>query len=246
MEVHVLNGDALRDKFRLDGQVIVCRECLIEGPVRADSLEQFWNVRAAFLTSELDEQSEIYFKGVKEELDKLRNLDPDSIVNLWFEHDLFCQVNMWFVLHFMSENKLQVRINRVMPPVAANESWSGFGRMQHEELMICYNSRIQFTPSDIKLGIGLWQAYQQNDFKELKLLSRNSSACFAYLDEVCEAHIHRFPGHTLGRPQRKLKAIMQSGVTSFNELFKEFLKTESIYGFGDVQIKNMLTELSTK
>jgi hypothetical protein len=40
-----------------------------------------------------------------------------------------------------------------------------------------------------------------------------------------------------------LKQIINSGVTDFSEIFKEFRKTEGIYGFGDLQVKNMLTEL---
>lgn len=245
MEVHVLNGDALAHKLPFREHQIVCRECLIEGPVHADSMEQFWNRRAAFIASAYQGQTEIYFKNTKLELEKIAHLNPGSIVNLWFEHDLFCQVNMWFMLRFIRENKLQVKVNRVMPSVVIND-WSGFGTMQEEELKHCYDARIEFSNDDITLGCDLWDAYQQNDLEKLQLLSGKSSLCFPYLKEVCTAHMQRFRHNGLGRPQQKLMTLMQSGITNFKELFKEFLKTESIYGFGDAQVKNMLENLSAK
>jgi hypothetical protein len=40
-----------------------------------------------------------------------------------------------------------------------------------------------------------------------------------------------------------LKQITSSGITDFNEIFREFWKTEGIYGFSDLQVKNMLATL---
>ena len=58
MKAHVLPGDSLRPEFEktnLDGDIIVCRECLISGDVDADSLPEFWDQRARFILSAGDE-----------------------------------------------------------------------------------------------------------------------------------------------------------------------------------------------
>jgi hypothetical protein len=64
------------------------------------------------------------------------------------------------------------------------------------------------------------------------------------LEKVVQAHIDRFPkAGELGRPERILKEIMDSGITDFNKLFPVFFKREGIYGFGDTQVKSILANL---
>ena len=62
-------------------------------------------------------------------------------------------------------------------------------------------------------------------------------------DVVC-AHLERFPGNgTVGRPEQTLREILLGGTTAFDEIYTAFFKKEGIYGFGDLQVKNMLAKL---
>src|SRR3954468_9005524 len=103
MEAHILNGDALTDSMQSAGfqQLIVMRECLIDGPVKATSLEDFWNVRAGYISSTFGATKEEYYDHVVTELEKLNTINPDTSVYLWFGDDLFCQANMWFIIHHL-------------------------------------------------------------------------------------------------------------------------------------------------
>jgi hypothetical protein len=243
MDVHVLNGDALAKKFPVDGSVIICREALIEGPVQADSIEEFWKIRAAYLSENLEGQMQFYFDNVKTEFEKLTSFQNATAFHLWFEHDLFCQVNMWFIISYLKNVGSDIPVFRIMPPSETNQRWAGFGLMEESDLNNCFRQKIKFTAEDLALGDYLWTAYQKNDFKNLEKLSQTVSSTFPLLKEVSHAHIQRFPDQGLGRPQNKLKQITRSGITDFNEIFTEFWKTEGIYGFGDLQIKNILTTL---
>jgi hypothetical protein len=243
MEVHVLNGDALAGGFPFGGEIIICRECLIEGPVQASTLEEFWNTRASYLSDAFNGHGPSYFNDVSSELNKLQNQKPDAVINLWFEHDLFCQANLWFILHLLRDSRFSGSVYRVIPPTDGTDLWSGFGPMNEQDLEQCFKDRIRLSPDDLLFGASLWSAYQTHDLAQLKTLSIPSSASFPFLKEVCEAHIQRFSASGIGRPHARLKQIITSGVTDFNEIFKEFWKTEGIYGFGDLQVKNMLTEL---
>lgn len=243
MEVHVLNGDALAYKFFLEGEVIVARECMVEGPLRADSMEEFWKTRSAYLSERfLETYLPDYYREVKEEFEKLLLLKDVSGINLWFDHDLFCQVNIWFVIHYMVKNKVDVPLFRVMPSGDVADVWSGFGHLRKTDLQRCYAQRVKFTTKDTELGIALWKAYVEEDLRGLQNLSQSSSACFPLLEETCNAHLQRFPLNA-GRPQKRLRQIIKSGHTNFNDIFCEFQKTEGVYGFGDLQVKNMLASL---
>lgn len=243
MDIHVLNGDSLADKFPLAGEVIVCREVLMDGPVQATSLSNFWKVRASYISGAYQENEEFYLRRVKNEFEKLKKLENVSAINLWFKHDLFCQVNMWFVLHYLAVNEIHFPIYRVMPSSEGESIWAGFGPIEKEALNQCYDLKIQFSENDINLGANLWKAYQGGDLNTFKNLSLFQSQTFPYLTEVCEAHIQRLPEKDFARPQSRLKQLTSSGVTNFDEIFNEFGKTEGIYGYGDRQVKNMLASL---
>lgn len=98
--LHVLNGDATAYKFKASGieeDFLVWREALSEGPVCPfQSEEAFWNLRAAFIHRSYGENRAVYEKKVISEFARLKEAARYDEITLWFEHDLFCQVNLLF------------------------------------------------------------------------------------------------------------------------------------------------------
>jgi hypothetical protein len=240
---HILNGDCLADQLRqtkINQDFIVCRECLIEGNVFADNITNFWTIRAKFITDTYQVAREEYFGKTVSEFEKLNNLPDYSEICLWFENDLFCQTNMWFVISILA-NQPTLKIFRIFPIIENNiDTWKGFGIATPEKLEEAYNSKVQFTLDDIELGKNLWTAYQNSDLGKLKKLAKSQSDCFEYLDEICQAHIERFPlDQSLGRPDKVVKEIIENNSKEFQIVFSEFSEKEGIYGFGNLQIKNI-------
>lgn len=241
MTIHVLTGDALLNNFpegKLEGSIVINRECLIEGPVKVDSLKEFWNLRESFLSESYPESNIHYQDDVAFEFEKLNDVTEGDEINLWFEHDLFCQINLWFTLTFLRNKK--VSIYRVYPVIDdPAELWYGFGPMSPEELLKCYEGRKPFSKEDLQLGNALWQAYASNNHDTLVKLSLSTSKVFPYLKEVCKAQVDR-----PDRPERVLQEIINKGNTSFKKVFEEFSEQEGIYGFGDTQVKKIYDQLS--
>lgn len=244
MTIHVLTGDALLQSFpsgKLIGNIAISRECLIEGPVKANSIKEFWDIRESYLLQTFPESDINYQDEVVFEFEKLNDLKEGDEVNLWFEHDLFCQVNLWFTLSLLYNRKCTVY--RVSPVIDDPEQlWHGFGPMSPQELLNCYKSKILLTENDIKLGNDLWQAYANSDNQLLKNLSMTSTSTFPYLKEVCQAQIER-TSQSPGRPEKVLQEIIDSGFSSFGKAFVEFSYREGIYGFGDLQVKKIYDQL---
>ncbi|MCJ8165213.1 DUF1835 domain-containing protein [Pontibacter sp. E15-1] len=244
---HILNGDCLATQFRdltLQDEVIVCRECLVEGKTKAENLTDFWNTRAAFIAATYNVQPSTYFSNTVKEFEKLYQLTSASEVCLWFENDLFCQVNMWFVLSLLAT--LPVRnVYRVFPVAQPGaDRWRGFSDYSPNLLLQAYQARVQLSPEDMALGQNLWTAYQQHDLEQLKALSHTPSDCFQYLEEVCQAHSDRFPEDSnLDRPERVIKEILNTTATDFPTVFAEFSAREGIYGFSDLQVKTIYNRL---
>ena len=240
---NILNGDCLAEQLRqtkINQDFIVCRECLIEGNVFADNLADFWTIRAKFIADTYNVSTKEYFSKTVSEFEKLNNLPDNSEVCLWFENDLFCQTNMWFVISMLA-NHPTLKIFRVFPIIENNaDVWKGFGIANPEQLEHAYYSKIQFTLDDIILGKNLWSAYQTGDLVKLSKMAESQSECFKYLEEVCQAHIERFPfDKSLGRPDRVVKEIIETKSKEFEIVFSEFSDREGIYGFGDLQVKSI-------
>ncbi|HEY0742999.1 MAG TPA: hypothetical protein VGD40_16130 [Chryseosolibacter sp.] len=239
MELHVLNGDALAEKFPFAGEKIICREALIDGPVDARDLDSFWAQRATFLSSDNPDE---YFNLVVKEYHRLTRADA-SVINLWFEHDLFCQVNLWFTIHLLEKSKTNASLYVVTPTDLTDPLWSGFGKMSNEDLEKCYEARVLVEGQDKQLALALWDAYSTNNALALTKQSDHKSKAFPLLAEVCKAHLDRFSRDGLGRPEKKLKSILENGTTQFDKIFHEFRQTEGVYGFGDAQVKSLLSKV---
>lgn len=236
MRIHVLPGDAQAGTFNetgIEGEVVVCRECLIEGPVTSADMDEFWRSRAEFLSVDF----ETYAGKTIAEFEKLKNLAPGDEVNLWFEYELFCQANMWFCLSLLQNTEADVY--RVEPVVREDgEIWKGFGSLGAADLKKCFAARTKFEFSDILLGAELWDAYRNDNHQRLRELSNAKSACFPYLKEVCDAEIEKSV-----RPKHILKEITASGITEFTDIFPLFAERAGVYGYGDSQVKRRLEDL---
>lgn len=239
---YVLNGDCLAEQLRkttINQDFIVCRECLIDGIVKADNLDDFWKIRAKFIVDSYDASMDDYFERTVKEFEKLSNLPENSEVCFWFENDLFCQVNMWFVLSMLPK-QADFKVFRVLPILENGDIWKGFGNATPAKLEKAYSSKIQFEQKDIDLGIHLWEAYRKNNFEQLTELSTTRSNCFEYLEEVCQAQIDRFPKNkSLGKPEQLVKDILKSKSIEFQEVFREFSERAGIYGLSDLQVKSI-------
>ena len=145
MIYHVLPGDSLVETFEktnLEGEIIVCRECLIEGDLKAKNLEDFWNVRENYLTKNFPQKENFYAENVRGEFEKLLAVSPGDEINLWFEYELFCQSNLWFCLSLL--NGKDIEIFRVAPVVRnENNLWKGFGDLECERFEKMFRAQRQ-------------------------------------------------------------------------------------------------------
>ena len=109
--LHVLNGDATQPEFyksHIDGDVVIWREVLVEGPVAADIRStSFWNNRGMFLEAAYGGDP-TYAEVFLSQLQLLDNLNDIEEVVLWFEFDLFCQINMLGCLNYVQHDNISL------------------------------------------------------------------------------------------------------------------------------------------
>ena len=136
MIYHVLNGDALAGILPdiILGERIIFRECLIDGPVMPTPTQELWEIRAEFINNNYPGFDKIdYRKYSYEELLKIKSIPIDSQIYLWFEEDLFCQVNLWFVLNYLKTHPAEVYLVLPNPDSPYN-----FSALSRKELELCF------------------------------------------------------------------------------------------------------------
>ena len=245
--LHLVNGDQLANQLKGAAYFqrhLVFREALIVGPVKSTSLDEFWKIRTEFIAYSYGVTVEEYTQKTVSEIERLHALPEGTEICLWFEDDLFCQLNLWFLLGLL-EDTSKLNLSRVFPPPPTTENqWTGFGLATLESLEEAFQARIPFSSSDREVGKALWEAYSNQDWEKFKPLSTQPTPCFHFLEEVCQAQLDRLPdADGFGKPERILHEILSSGVTEFSQLFQEFNRQAGIYGFGDLQVKAMLDDL---
>lgn len=245
MVYQILNGDALAEKFpskELPGQVVVIREAFIEGPLTKMFSNDFWENRIDFVLHTYEAGKDEYENQFLSQLRILDTIKSGDKVYLWFEDDLFCLVNLLFTIVYLSK-KSDAALYRVFPE-KDDKRWKGFGHVHEKQILHLYEHAMPIDNDDIRLAEQLWEAYIADDRERLKALSFSDSNAFRFLPQVIQAHLDRNPEDgSNGRPQQTLIDILNEGKTNFYEIFDDFWKKEAIYGFGDLQVYNMLKEM---
>ena len=242
---HILNGDALESHFpeQILGEKIIARECLVDGSVEGLSLSELYETRWQFLNDNYGDCSrKSYFSKTVSEFEKVQDIPISSEVNLWFEDDLFCQVNFWFIINLISQNYQGQTVFLIRPKI--NSEYS-FGSMNKQELVAAFQNRIKIELLEIKALSQLWNLYRQNDIEEMIKIARRLNDKFPFLEPAINAHKERFPHNERpGRPSQSLIDIMtEFGSHDFRRVFREFCKLESIYGFGDLQVRRLFDDI---
>ena len=237
--VHILNGDALKDQFpkSLEGRTIVARECLVDGPVAGETLEHFYHNRASYLSEHYGGSVSFYFEMTLTEFEQIQTLADQTEINLWFEQDLFCQVNLWFVCWLLYTKGHSDNIYLVLPKELHPY---GFGGYNKDGLCSLFENRTVLR--DLESFAKLWEHYKNNAIDALQNIAQQVHATYPFLLEAVQAHIDRIPKNgTPGKPQQILLEIKEELDTDdFGAIFKEFSQRAPIYGFGDLQVKRLL------
>jgi hypothetical protein len=242
--LHILNGDSLAFQFPTDihGEKAITRECLVDGPVEAHSLEELWVVRDQFLSSYYDNDPERnYFKTVVPEFEKILTVAKDTKIYCWFELDLFCQVNFWFVMHLLEKHKGEVYL--VLPEKA--DLRLGFAELNERQLEEHYRNAKLLTKNEREVIGNLWKMFQAHHIDEAMTLSKQVSHELPFLLPAVQAWKDSIPhGEYPGKPKATIIEIIKDlGTDEFPKVFREFKNRIPIYGFGDLQVKRLLDEI---
>lgn len=243
-EYHLLNGDALSEQFPHDlpGEKIVARLCLVDGDVSGDNFEELFSNRSKFISSNYQVITKAeYFTYAVEELSKMKLIAKDANLNLWFEEDLFCQVNLWFVLYYLKQNNIEVKLSLVMPKDTSPYS---FGAMTKGELKSAFQNKKAMSREEFESLASIWPFYQKTDLEEIEFICGKHKEKYPFLIKALNAHRVRLDPKDENHPKSVIHHLIKTQKTKeFGPVFKAFSVNYRLFGFGDVQVKRLFDEV---
>lgn len=250
--LHIHNGDSTANtlkEFGFPGEHKAFREVLMEGPTPKGLSDDEWmTVRARFLAGAYEMASEKCEKDLREQNAWLSRFSEHDETILWFEHDLFCQINLiylldWFSKRSMEKTRLSLICVGEFPGV---EDFRGLGQLTGQQLASLFDERHEVTEPELSLAARAWTAYCSAVPTEIERLIDNDTSAMPFLGHALRLHLARFPSvkNGLGRVENKALELISNGALGFKSLFPKFGKAESAYGMGDSQFWCALKRLA--
>jgi len=242
--LHIHNGDSTAGTARkadLPGEHLAWREALVCGPTPSGlSDDDFKQVRARHLSQAYGIEGEDCEKELREQQEALMLFCEHAEVVLWFEHDLFCQVHLiyllnWFAKREFGKTTLSLICIDNFPGI---DDFRGLGQLDETQLASLFRQRRKISAAQLNLGSKAWQAYSSSDPSEIESLLVEDMEALPFLKSALFKHLERFPSvrDGLGHDARLCLELVADGQAEFKALFPAFGKREPLYGFGDAQV----------
>ena len=242
--LNITNGDSAAGTLSeagIEGKIIPWRDVLHEGPVDSSlPLEELSKQRARFIAGRRWDDF-AHVSGDFAERDRMiQHLDYFDEVVLWFEDDLYDQLQLIQLLDFFSRGAARnktvslIQVDGYIPPLSANN------------LKKLDEKRSRVTPEQYDLAQRAWKAFGSDDPSAIsRLLDENMSA-LPYLAAALTRHLEEFPevGTGLSRSEREALTAVDEGHTTPVAAFLDAAgKQESIF-LGDAVFYSYLERLS--
>ncbi len=250
-QLHITNGDSFTQRLQglnLKGDIITWREMLCEGKTETNvGSESFWKTRFEFLHKNYNVSKSWFVEKTLKEYRNLCNHKQQDQIILWFEYDLFCQINMLAVISWLKTHRRHAEISLVC---SGNEDETdklyGLSELSDEQLLRLYEKRVVLSQDDIEYADYVWQLYCSDNPIRLENLSDFENYHFDYLSEALQAHLKRFPSIKNGLNElenRILELSFTEKPKTKKALMSSILTNQGRYGFGDTQYERILTSL---
>jgi hypothetical protein len=249
--LHVTNGDITGDMLAArfpDDEVIVWRDVLHEGPIPHGVTDaELGEIRAAFLAEQgwgTEDEIAAQFAVRDAALAGFRKFDE---VVLWFEHDLYDQLQLIQILDRLpgqgeGETAISLICIDAFPGV---EPFHGLGQLNADQLASLYPSREPVTDDQLILAREAWAAVRSPEPSTIQRLLDRGTGALPFLAGALHRYLEQFPAvdNGLNRTEQQVLDVLQDGSKTPAELFAASLEMEEHPYMGDLTFFGYLEQL---
>jgi hypothetical protein len=227
--LHITNGEAVSiPQTGLPGQVVYWNDILHDGPVPGGlTLQELSRVRERFIAEFFAVPlREVSFARRDDAITHFR--DHEEVI-LWFEHDLYDQLQLIQILDWFSYQDLApTRISLISVD-------SYLGPMHPEQLVPLFDTRHLVTAAEFKTAQSAWTAFCSPEPAGLVDLLGSDTSALPFLRQALLRHLQQFPARRngLSRAEQQILDLAGSGLREFRDLFPAAQKLEESIWMGD-------------
>ena len=199
--LHITSGDITTNYLRslkFQGKFITWREMLCEGKTSIDvGSESFWKTRFEFLKSSYKVTKKTFIDFTLKEYRTLCQEKNQKEIVLWFDSDLFCQINMIAIISWIKRFRKGEKVTMVyshMIDDGSTQNLAYFNDLTQDQIRRHYKNRMTLSQDDIEYADYVWQLYCSNNPLRLETVHKfNPSSPFINLTDALSLHLKRFP-----------------------------------------------------
>lgn len=248
--LHVTNGDSAARTLRqtsLGGVVLPWRDVLDAGPVPAGPRSELLRIRAEFLSG-CGWGSAAGIRSSFEQRDRqfTQALEDGQPVVLWFEHDLYDQLQLLDVLT-LAVGAGGVPELIVVGSFPGRPAFRGLGELTAAELETLWPSRAAATPDTLVAAATAWGALRRPDPRALAELATADVPQLPYLRPALLRLLEELPGvdDGLSGTERRALGAIAAGAATPVAAMQAVQDLEAAPFLGDTWFYRTLAELGS-
>jgi len=250
--LHVTNGDSVAvplSQTTLGDEAFAWRDAYHEGPVRSGERSRLIDARAAFLSScGWGDENTIRDELLARDARFIAALREGREIVLWFEHDLYDQLQLVDVLALAGETGFdpeQLELIEV-GAFAGRPGFRGLGELDVAELESLWPQRRAVTDEDTAGAQRAWEAVRRADPRGLVEVRLDPPPSRPFLAAALGRLLEELPdvNDGLSRTERQVLELLAEGPLLTGALFVASQDREDAPFHGDAWILRTLAELT--
>ena len=250
--LHVANGTCttrLIEAAGIPGAVSIWADPLYEGPVEAGLTDaELLDVRARYLAGPAGQADVDPVTDLRQWRAAIERHESYDELILWFEHDLFDQLNLiqllaWIRARLPASTPVSLVCIGSFP---GHPRFKGLGELTPKELPSLLERRQRVSKPQYSLAERAWAAFREPTPEALDDLRRADTSALPYLAAAITRFLQEFPWTRdgLSRTERRLLQVADAGEIDLVSAFPRMHDDEDAYYVTDCSLAGLAETLS--
>ncbi len=246
--LHITNGDCAADRLRqfIDDPVIIAADVLYDGPAPLVGDDEWYTLRSRSLAHSADDAAAIRAQLAAADRSLDRASEYGEIV-LWFEHDLFDQLNLVRTLDRLAgANDGPVVSLICIDRFPGIDRFIGLGQLDAGQLSTLVAVKQRVSRAQRELASRAWAAFRAPDPTDLRQLVAARPPDLPFLADALERFLAEYPSTSSGlsRTAESTLRTLASGPVEAGDLFARIQQAEARPFLGDWSFFDRLERLA--
>lgn len=250
--LHVANGSSTTrtlEEAGVPGLLSIWADVLYDGPVPGGvSDAELLEVRREFHAGPPGSPGDDPVNDLRRWRQIIEHHDAYDELVLWFEHDLFDQLNLIQILSWLHHRLPSSKVVSLIciGSYPGRPDFKGLGELTPAELAPLLDTRQPVTEAQYELAERAWSAFREATPEALDDLTRTNTSALPYLAPAIVRFLQEYPWTTdgLSRTERCLLRLAEGGSIQLGSAFRRMHEDERAYYVTDTSLMELAESLS--